>query len=249
MSFNRKKIFEQAQSAWRAQEDRRAIEILSIPELEEDAEALCLIGEIYDCADKRTSGLARSTKKARAYWLRAMALGSGEAAHELGSHYHLGEGVQPNQKKAESYWKIGIELGDPRCHWQMADLCYDAAVEGAVERIEDAIDLCQRLIDMGEYVGQSLNQLGKIHHRGIGVVADEAIAKRYWRKGVKLKHPGCCWELAVAQLGKDPSSEDLDEGERLMNIILSVDSIAYESQAEDLLRLIKRMRSSPRELQ
>ena len=94
----------------RSDEGQKAIDILTEARFAEDAAALHLLGQIYFLVDKPTTEVSRSPSKARKLRLKALELGSADAAYDLGNMYGFGQGVKESHRKCEHYWIIAVEM-------------------------------------------------------------------------------------------------------------------------------------------
>jgi len=184
---------DKAKDYWCSNEDQKAIDTLDIEELSTSAEALFMLGDIYNCADKRVGGVSRSIPKARKYWLEATQYGSSDAAVELGNLYYLADGVKQNYSKAEKFWLIAANAGHEIGRFKLADFYYDYQLEN----INDAIILFKSLIDeQSTFSGNSCCRLGRIYDRAKGVKRDSKQAALWYEKGAKLNHGNCLLDLS-----------------------------------------------------
>ncbi|MCK7595826.1 sel1 repeat family protein [Microbulbifer sp. CAU 1566] len=183
---------EKARKYWRLGEDRKAIDTLDVAELATSAEALFLLGDIYNCADSSAGGGRQSYSRARKYWLEALQYGSMEAAVELGDLYYFGNGVKQDFGKVEHYWQIAASAGDETGMHKLADLY----CEHMPEKIHDAIAYLQSLTYGSSFADHACYRLGKIYNRGIGVSRNPEVAASWFEAGAKANHGHCLLDLA-----------------------------------------------------
>jgi TPR repeat protein len=185
-------LIEKARELWRLHQDQKAIDLLDIKEFSASAEALFLIGDIYNCADKRVGGVSRSVSKARKFWLESVKHGSSEAAVELGDFYYFGHGVKQNHKKAEEFWLMASESKNELGMFKLAELYYDYMPE----KISQAITLYEVLSAGSTFSGNSCCKLGRIYDREIGVIRNPSMAASWYEKGSKLNNGNCLLDLS-----------------------------------------------------
>lgn len=192
---------------FREDENQEAIEILEAEDLQANADALLLLGQIYNATSKSSGGVSRNTSKARQYWLKAFELGNTEAARELADMYYFGEGVKENYRKAEYYWKSAAVAGDEIAQFELANYYYDYVPD----KINNAIELYKLLIDRDEFVGNSCLKLGRIYYRGIGVPRDTDKAFYWLTKGAELGDGNSCMDLAYIYYRGDGTEKNVDK--------------------------------------
>lgn len=151
MSDDLKYRIESARALFRQNANIRAVDILENEVFAENAEALLLLGQIFDLSAKSEGGVARNPSKARKLWRKAVALGNTEAARELASAYYFGNGVKTNFDKAKKYWLVAMRLGDDLAQFELANFWYDDRPEKTI----DAVALYQNLIEHNQFVGNS----------------------------------------------------------------------------------------------
>lgn len=179
-----------ARRHYRLDENQKAIEILESPDLAENANALLLLGQIYNGTTKSCGGVARSMPNARKCWLKALELGNSEAAWELGKLYYFDKN---NRKKAEEFWLAAADMGNELAAFDLVNLYYDHLNE----KIHKAIELCHWLIDKNEFVDSCCVKLGRIYYRGKGVPRDVDQARVWLEKGAALDNGNACMDLAL----------------------------------------------------
>lgn len=185
-----KQLIEKARHHYRLDENQNAITILESPDLADNADALLLLGQIYNGTSKSQGGVSRSIPNARKCWLKALELGSSEAALELGDLYYFDKN---NHKKAEEYWLIAAEAGNELAAFKLVDFYYDYRND----RIDKAIELCHWLIAKNQFVENCCLKLGRIYYRATGVPRDVAQARIWLEKGAALGHGNSCMDLAL----------------------------------------------------
>ncbi len=116
-----KSVINKAVRLWQNDQDRKAIELLQSLDLDQNAEANRLIGQIYIGAERGVSDIKRDTKKGIEFLSKALSLGNSEAALDLGNLYYYGNGVKESRKKAEQYWKQSYELGNENAGFALAN--------------------------------------------------------------------------------------------------------------------------------
>ena len=200
----RKQLVKKARGHFRRDNNQAAISILESPELAEDGDAMLLLGQIYNGTTKSCGGISRSIPKARQYWLKALELGSIEAARELTSLYRFEKG---NLKKAEEFWLIAANAGDELAAFKLVDHYYDHCNE----KIDKAVELCHWLIERNEFVGNGYLTLGRIYYRGKGVPRDVARARHWLQKGAALGHGSSCMDLALMYYCGDGVEKDVSK--------------------------------------
>ncbi|MBV1876821.1 MAG: sel1 repeat family protein [Pseudomonadales bacterium] len=183
---------EKAKLCRSSHEDQKAIDILDVEQLAISGEALFLLGDIYNCAEKSVGGVSRSVPKAKKYWLRAVKCGSVEAAVELGDLFYFGDGVKENYKKAEEFWLIAARHKDELGMFKLADFYYDCRPE----RIQEAIVLFESLTKDTIFAKNSCCKLGRIFDRGIGVKRDSKVAALWYEVGARLNDGNCLLDLS-----------------------------------------------------
>lgn len=186
-------------------EDKAAIAILESAHLEDDADALLLLGRIYFSAEKSKTGVSLSLAKARKCWQRSDAQGNSEASRELADLYNLGIGVKVDFERAESYWRKAADAGDEVAMFDLANYYYDHQDD----KIELTIDLCRRLIDRGEFVGNCCLLMGRIYSRGKGVPRDPGKAITWLERGAALGHGNSCMDLAMMYYRGEGGAKDV----------------------------------------
>lgn len=197
---------EKAKECWKSHEDQKAIDILSVEDLSTSAEALYVLGDIYNCADKRVGGVSRSVPKARKYWLEAIKHGSMDAAVGLGSLYYFGDGVKENYRKAEEFWLIAANGGDELGRFKLANFYYDHRPE----KIQDGIALFESLTRGTTFARNSYCKLGRIFDRGIGVERDPKIAASWYEAGARLSDGNCLLDLSYLYYKGDGVERNID---------------------------------------
>ncbi|MFO7541961.1 MAG: tetratricopeptide repeat protein [Thiobacillus sp.] len=188
-------------------DDQKAIEILSEEKLSNDAHAMYLLGQIYFFADKRETGVCRDLPKAKHYWLKAIKLGSAEAAYDLGKMYRFASGVKQSYSKAEHYWLMAFERGYTLAAFDLIRLYYDHLHE----KINKAIELCLWLIENNEFVGNCCLILGRIYYRGVGVSVDREQAFLWLTKGADIGHGVSCMDLAMMYYKGECVEKDIEK--------------------------------------
>jgi TPR repeat protein len=183
-------LINKARRHYRLDENENAISILESPDLADCADAMLLLGQIYNGTSKSQGGVSRSIPNARKCWLKALELGNSEAALELGNLYYFDK---INHKKAEEYWLFAAEAGNELAAFKLVDFYYDHRND----RINKAIELCHWLISKNEFVGNCYLKLGRIYYRGKGVPRDVAQARIWLEKGAALGHGNSCMDLAL----------------------------------------------------
>lgn len=197
---------EKARAYWRSHEDQKAIDILDVEDLATSSEALFLLGDIFNCADKRVGGVSRSVPKARKYWLEAVKYGSMNAAVELGSLYYFGDGVKESYRKAKEYWLIAANGDDELGMFKLADFYYDHQPT----KIQDAIVLFESLTKRTAFVRNSYCKLGRIFDRGIGVERDPKRAASWYEAGSQLNDGNCLLDLSFLYYKGDGVERNID---------------------------------------
>ncbi len=69
------------------------------------------------------AGLSVDTSQTIAWYLRAVRLGSPEAAHRLGGMFALGRGVKKNSVRAGRFWSLSARLGYPAAQIDWGVMC------------------------------------------------------------------------------------------------------------------------------
>ncbi|WP_394176954.1 tetratricopeptide repeat protein [Thalassotalea litorea] len=198
---------EKARAYWRSHEDQKAIDILNVDDLATSAEALFVLGDIYNCADKRVGGVSRSVPQARKYWLEAVKYGSMDSAVELGNLYYFGDGVKQNYRKAEEFWLIAANGGDELGMFKLADFYFDYYPE----KIPDGIVLFELLTKGTTFARNSYCKLGRIFDRGIGVERDPKKAISWYEAGARLNDGNCLLDLSYLYYKGDGIEKDINK--------------------------------------
>ncbi len=209
-----KQKIKSALNHFRLDENKDAISILETDELSENADALLLLGQIYNTTSKSVGGVSRNTSKARKSWLKSFELANIKAAGELAEMYYYGEGVKENYNKAEHYWQAAAVAGDELAQFNLANYYYD----DLNEKIDAAIELYKTLIERNEFVGSSYLKLGRIYHRGLGVKQDPKEAYFWLSKGAEIGHGNSCMDLAYMYYRGEGVEKNIDKAISLVEI-------------------------------
>ncbi len=118
-------------------------------------------------------------------------LGYPKASYEVAENYQLGDGVKESKKKAAEYFRLAIEQGHIIAKYSLADLYIDYFPE----RIPEAIELLESIIQDGEYEGLACSKLGKLYLRGNGVEQDYQVARSWFEKGTEYQNSSSYMEL------------------------------------------------------
>ena len=232
MTTNKKQI-KKALHFHQLDEDVKAIEILESDELAEVGEAQLLLGQIYYRAHKSMTGVSRSYPKSRKYLLKALELGSSEAANELADMYYFGFGVKENYKKAEFYWQQAADAGNEMGQFDLANYYYDHLHE----KIDEAISLYKDLIKKNEFTGNSYLKLGRIYYRGLGIDKDVNEAISWLTKGVEVVDGNSCMDLAYIYYQGEDVEKDVEKAIALVEKAGKTE--LYEDDAPGILKLMR----------
>lgn len=183
-------IFQTALRLYQDSKDREAVELLEGGSRKQSAEALLLLGEIYENPNTG-SGIKRDVKKAIKYLESALSLSSGEAAYQLGQLYDFGDGVRPSSKKAISYWKEGWRLGDALSMLNLAKALIDERIE-----LETAVEVLTSLLNDDTLSGTSCFYFSKIYLTENSKYYNFDLGLFYLEKGCSLRKVTCCMKLA-----------------------------------------------------
>jgi len=198
-------VINKAIKLWQNDQDREAIELLQSVDLDENAEANRLIGQIYIGSERGVSDIKRDTKKGVEFLNKALSLGNSEAALELASLYYFGNGVKENRKRAEQYWKQSYELGNEEAGFELANYYYDFSHEN----IQSAIEIFKDLINRNEFKGNCYSKLSKIYATGPGPISpDQKLSLQYMEQGAFEGHIHCCMNLGLKYYRGDGVPQD-----------------------------------------
>ena len=84
-----------------------------------DAEAMYGLGCHYADGD---NGLTQNIYKALELWHRAAELGHAPSCYNIGIAYHVGNGVERDEKKSVQYWKLAAMGGDIEARYNLGGL-------------------------------------------------------------------------------------------------------------------------------
>ncbi len=187
-------IIDQATKLWQLDHDKEAIELLESLNLEVNAEANTLIGQIYTGAERGISNIKKDVKKGIQFLQMGLNLGDSEAGLELADIYYIGNGVKESNKKAVEYWRLSHTLGNESAGFQLANFYYD----NLNEKIDDAIQIYKELIERHEFEENSYYKLSRIYEKGIGgIIPNLELSIEYMEKGAELGHVHCCMNLGL----------------------------------------------------
>lgn len=224
-------LLKRARKYYRDLDYPRAVEILESDRFSDDPVAHYMLAEIYAYGSKRETGLARDARRAMKHYKEASRLGYAEASYEVAKNYQVGDGVKENQKKAAEYFRLAIEQGHVIAKYQLADVYIDYFPE----RIPEAIDLLESIIQDGEYEGLACTMLGRLYLRGKGVDPDYQVARAWFEKGTEYQHSSSYLELAYIYF--QGLGVDRDPNRALKYVELAGDDhIMYEEAKEAILK-------------
>lgn len=228
-------IIDKATELWQDDNEKKAIELLETIDLDNNAEANTLIGQMYIGAERGISNIKRDVKKGIQFLQNGLALGDAEAGMELADLYYLGEGVKENYKKAEKYWVESWELGEEKAGFELANYYYDEFNE----KISEAINIYEQLIDRNEFVGNCNAKLSKIYEKGIGgITPDPDKSLKYLEEGAKDSHIHCCMNLGLKYYRGDGVKKDIVKAIELVEKVK--DDELFKQEVEVLLnKMIK----------
>ena len=228
-------IIDKAIELWQDDNEKKAIELLETIDLDNNAEANTLIGQMYIGAERGISNIKRDVKKGIQFLQNGLALGDAEAGMELADLYYLGEGVKENYKKAEKYWVESWELGEEKAGFELANYYYDEFNE----KISEAINIYEQLIDRNEFVGNCNSKLSKIYEKGIGgITPDPDKSLKYLEEGAKDSHIHCCMNLGLKYYRGDGVKKDIVKAIELVEKVK--DNELFKQEVEVLLnKMIK----------
>lgn len=228
-------IIDKATELWQDDNEKKAIELLETIDLDNNAEANTLIGQMYIGAERGISNIKRDVKKGIQFLQNGLALGDAEAGMELADLYYLGEDVKENYKKAEKYWVESWELGEEKAGFELANYYYDEFNE----KISEAINIYEQLIDRNEFVGNCNSKLSKIYEKGIGgITPDPDKSLKYLEEGAKDSHIHCCMNLGLKYYRGDGVKKDIVKAIELVEKVK--DDELFKQEVEVLLnKMIK----------
>jgi TPR repeat protein len=223
-----KSVINKAIKLWQNDRDQKAIELLQSLDLDENAEANRLIGQIYIGAERGVSDIQRDIKKGVELLSKALSLGNSEAALDLGNLYYYGNGVKESRKKAEQYWKQSYELGNEEAGFALANYYYDHCPENS----HNTIDILKDLIDRNEYKGNCYFKLSKIYATGLGpILPDQKLALLYMEQGALEGYVHCCMNLGLKYYRGDGVPQDKQKAISLVQKVAGDDYFKQEVTA------------------
>lgn len=230
-----KEKIDKAIEFWQNDDEKQAIKLLELIDLEKNAEANTLIGQMYIGAERGVSNIKKNVKKGIQFLQKGLILGDAEAGIELANLYYLGEGVKENHKKAEKYWIASWGLGEERAGFELANFYYDEHNE----KINEAINIYEKLISKSEFVGDCNSKLSKIYEKGIGkITPDPARSLSYLEAGTKDSHLYCCMTLGLKYYRGDGVEKDISKAIELVERVK--DNDLFEQEVRTLLdKMIK----------
>jgi|SRR5690554_305015 len=218
-------IINKATELWQDDDEKQAIQLLETIDLDNSAKANTLIGQMYIGAERGISNIKKDVKKGIQFLQKALTLGDAEAGIELADLYYLGEDVKENYKKAERYWIASWELGEERAGFELANYYYDELKE----KISEAINIYEQLIERNEFAGNCNSKLSKIYEKGIGGIApDSEKALKYLEAGAKDSHIHCCMNLGLKYYRGDGVEKDFAKAIELVERVKDNDLFKEE---------------------
>lgn len=205
-------IIKDAIDLWQDDMDKEAIELLMSCNLEINAEANTIIGQIYLGAEKGRSNIKKALKQGIEYLERGLNLGDSEAGRILANEFYLGG--KPNFEKAERFWLKALELDDELAAFELANFYYSERND----KILDAIAIYKELIKKDEFVQNCFTKLGRIFLKGKGVKPNADYAKKYLKKGANYGSAVCYRDLAFEYYQGKLLGMDKDEAIKYMKM-------------------------------
>lgn len=229
-----KDLINEAIDLWQENKDKEAIAILELCNLETNAEANTLIGQIYLDAEKGVSNMKRSVKKAISYLEQGLKLGDAEAGLELANEYYHRD--KPNFKKAEAFWNKSYALGNSQAGYELANFF----VDHNPQQIEKAISIFKTLIDHNDWIGSSHLKLGRIYWNGIGIDPNPELALEHLTKAAEHHSSVAYRDLAFACYTGAQIPQNLDKALKYMELYASSSNSEFEkAQAELIMDAMK----------
>jgi len=185
-------LLKKARKYYRKLDYPKAIEILDTSFFVNDAIAHYILGEMYQYGNKRETSLKRDPRQAMKHFKKSSELGYREASYEIARKYETGDGVKESYNKAREYYLMAIKQGHIIAKYDLADLYIDYFPE----KIPEAINLLEDIIQDGEYEDLACSKLGKLYLRGNGVEKDFQKAKAWFEKGLKHNSSSCSMEIS-----------------------------------------------------
>lgn len=150
-----------------------SIKMLSDKDLSENAQALCLLGEIYE----NGLGVSYDLKKAYEYYVKASELNSKIAYFKLGYFYTNGIYVQKNINQAIKYYVKATELGLYQAFYNL----------GYIYKVRKEFKKAFECFKIGASKEDPLSMyaLGIMYHNGEGTEASDVKAKELCTKASK----------------------------------------------------------------
>lgn len=174
-----------------------AYEMLKQKEAENDKSAIAVLANFYLYG----VGVAKDTENAISYFEKAIEMGSGDAAWELGRlYFNNDEGIPISHSRAVSYFEKGAELGNEDCYGALAE-CYING-RGVVENYPKGFEYAQRAAKAGNPTG--MINLAICYDDGLGTSKDPYAASHWYKEFLEYEPEDDFVMLRIALCLADP---------------------------------------------
>lgn len=199
------KIYDDAYDLYLDENDDAAINLIESTDWTNSLELLVLYGQIILNPSGRIS--KRSIKKGVNSLIKALEMGSMDAAEELGSlYFYSDELVKQNISKALDYWNRGYNLGSVHCANELLNYYKDYDELNFNKIIEFATFLTKD--DVLNKTGYF--NLGKVHLNQAFEGRDSDLAVQYFDKACSLGSEIACMKIMeIYYYGNNNLSKDL----------------------------------------